>query len=205
MAKAATIGKDAGFSGLEFGLAIPGTVGGAVWANAGAHDADVAGRLVSASVIDADGEEATLTADQLGLAYRESRLKHAAAGAPEIVTQATFRLDAAEPDDIKARLDDIRRWRQAHQPLGQRSAGSVFRNPDGDSAGRLIDAAGLKGERVGGAVISEKHANFIVNDADATAADVRALGDRVRDRIAEGAGVALEFEIVFLGDHGIAA
>ena len=123
------------------------------------------------------------------------------AGAPrDVVIDATFRLTPADPDTIKARLDDIRRWRQAHQPLGLPSAGSVFRNPDGDSAGRLIEAAGLKGLRMGGAVVSEKHANFIVNDQRGTAADVRRLADLVRATVAGRAGTELVYEIEFLGD-----
>ena len=113
---------------------------------------------------------------------------------------ATFRLEAADADTIKARLDDIRRWRQAHQPLGIPSAGSVFRNPDGTSAGKLIDEAGLKGLRIGGATVSEKHANFIVNDQKGTAADVRRVAERVRADVRERHGVDLQFEIEFVGD-----
>jgi UDP-N-acetylmuramate dehydrogenase len=101
---------------------------------------------------------------------------------------------------IKGRLDEIRRWRQTHQPLGLPSAGSVFRNPGGESAGRLIEAAGLKGFRIGGAVVSEKHANFIVNDQKGTAADVRRVGDHVREVIAKTSGVELVYEIEFVGD-----
>jgi UDP-N-acetylmuramate dehydrogenase len=201
MARAATETQKAGLTGLEFGLAIPGTVGGAVWANAGAHESDVAAILESADVLAADGTEARLTAAELGLSYRDSRLKHPPEGGPaEWVLAATFRLAPAPGDTIKERLDEIRRWRQAHQPLGLPSAGSVFRNPEGDSAGRLIDEAGLKGTRIGGAVVSEKHANFIVNDQKGTAADVRRLGDRVRDEVERVHGVRLEYEIVFLGD-----
>jgi UDP-N-acetylmuramate dehydrogenase len=201
MARAATETQKAGLTGLEFGLAIPGTVGGAVWANAGAHESDVAAILESSRILAADGTEAVVPAAALGLAYRDTRLKHVAPGSPvEVVLDATFRLSPAEPDEIKARLDDIRRWRQAHQPLGLPSAGSVFRNPDGDSAGRLIDAAGLKGTRIGGAVVSEKHANFIVNDQKGTAADVRRVGDHVREVIAKTSGVALVYEIEFVGD-----
>jgi UDP-N-acetylmuramate dehydrogenase len=201
MARAATETQRAGLTGLEFGLAIPGTVGGAVWANAGAHESDVATILEAARILAADGTEAVVPAADLGLAYRDTRLKHVAAGAPaEVVLAATFRLAPAEPDEIKARLDDIRRWRQAHQPLGLPSAGSVFRNPDGDSAGRLIDAAGLKGARIGGAVVSEKHANFIVNDQKGRAEDVRRLGDHVREVVAREHGVELVYEIVFVGD-----
>ncbi len=201
MAKAATVTADAGLSGLEFGLAIPGNVGGAVWANAGAHDADVAAVLESAVVITAGGTEATLGASELGLGYRESRLKHSAPGEPpEVVLRAAFRLQSEEPAVIAARLDEIRRWRREHQPLGIPSAGSVFRNPPGASAGALIDACGLKGRRIGGAVVSEKHANWILNDRAGTASDVRRLGELVRATVARERGIELAFEVVFMGD-----
>jgi UDP-N-acetylmuramate dehydrogenase len=202
MARAATETQKAGLSGLEFGLAIPGTVGGAVWANAGAHGADIASILESADVLLADGTEARLPAADLALTYRDSRFKHHEPGIPaEIVIAARFHLEPASEADIKARLDDIRKWRQAHQPLGLPSAGSTFRNPqEGPSAGALIDAAGLKGLREGGATVSEKHANFLVNDQRGTAADVRRLLDRVRATILATNGIELVPEIVFLGD-----
>jgi len=201
MARAATETQRAGLSGLEFGLAIPGAVGGAVWANAGAHGSDVAAILESADVLLADGTEVRRPVAELGLAYRESRFKHPSDERGEVVVSATFVLEAAPPEVIRERLDDIRRWRQAHQPLGIPSAGSAFRNPaDGPSAGERIDQAGLKGLRVGGASVSEKHANFIVNDQRGTAADVRHLLDRVRATILERDGVELAPEIVFVGD-----
>lgn len=203
MARAATETQKAGLSGLEFGLAIPGTVGGAVWANAGAHENDVAAIIESADVLLNDGTEARMQADQLDLGYRHSRFKVliAEGASADLVLGATFRLTPEPADVIKARLDDIRRWRQSHQPLGLPSAGSVFRNPtDGPSAGAIIDGLGLKGLRIGGAVVSEKHANFIVNDQKGTAADVRALAERVRAEVVERTGTELEFEIVFLGD-----
>ena len=201
MARAATETQRAGLTGLEFGLAIPGSVGGAVWANAGAHDSDVATVLESARVLAADGTERVVPAVELGLAYRTSRFKRIVETEPaELILEATFRLAPADVDTIKARLDDIRHWRQAHQPLGLPSAGSVFRNPEGDSAGRLIEEAGLKGLRIGGAVVSEKHANFIVNDQKGSAEDVRRLADQVRAVVAERHGVELTFEIEFLGD-----
>ena len=215
MARAATVTQGAGLSGLEFGLAIPGTVGGAIWANAGAHESDVRAILDSAVVLAADGSEARLDASGLALGYRDSRLKHpgpgpgpgadgtdAPAAVAEVVLSATFRLVPATPDEIRDRLDEIRRWRQAHQPLGIPSAGSYFRNPPDDSAGRLIEAAGLKGLRLGGASVSEKHANFLVNDRKGSAADVRRLGDRVRLEVARQSGVELEPEVVFAGDWG---
>ena len=200
MARAATETQRSGLTGLEFGLAIPGTVGGAVWANAGAHDADVASVLESARVLTGDGSEIVVPAAELAFGYRDSRFKRRSGEPPEVVVEATFALAPADPDVIKARLDEIRRWRAAHQPIGLPSAGSVFRNPPGDSAGRLIDEAGLKGRRLGGAVVSEKHANFIVNDGRGPAADVRALAELVRTEVARAHGIELEFEIEFLGD-----
>jgi UDP-N-acetylmuramate dehydrogenase len=202
MARAATETQKAGLSGLEFGLAIPGTVGGAVWANAGAHEADVAAVLESALVLLADGSEVRLARADLDLTYRHSRFK-GGAGAGELVVGATFALEPASADVIRDRLGEIRRWRQAHQPLGIPSAGSFFRNPpEGPSAGALIDRAGLKGLREGGASVSPKHANFLVNDGRGTAADIRRLGDRVRAEVERQFGVRLVHEVVFLGDWG---
>jgi UDP-N-acetylmuramate dehydrogenase len=200
MAKVATVARDAGLSGLEFGLAIPGTVGGAVWANAGAHGADVRSVLRTALVALADGSESELGPVELGMAYRETSLKHGRPGRPDVVLSATFELEPAEPDTIAARLADIRRWRGEHQPIGQKSAGSVFRNPDGDSAGRLIDELDLKGRRVGGAEVSPVHANFIVNTGGATAADIRDLAELVRQTVLRERGIELRYEVEFVGD-----
>ncbi len=210
MARAATETQKAGLSGLEFGLAIPGCVGGAVWANAGAHGADVASVIETADVLLADGREARVPAAELGLSYRDSRFKRDAGrgerraappGPAEIVVAAAFRLVAADAETIAGRLDEIRRWRRDHQPLGVPSAGSTFRNPPaGPSAGELIDAAGLKGTRIGGASVSEKHANFLVNDGRGSAADVRHLADLVSERVRDHAGVELVPEIEFVGD-----
>ena len=122
-------------------------------------------------------------------------------GPAEIVIAAVFRLRAADPAEIRARLDEIRAWRREHQPLGIPSAGSVFRNPaEGPSAGALVDQCGLKGRRIGGAVVSAKHANWILNEQRATAADVRELAELVRATVARETGVTLAFEIQFLGD-----
>jgi len=204
MARAATETQLAGLAGLEYGLAIPGTVGGAVWGNAGAHGSDTASVLESATVLFADGSERVLPVGELGFSYRHSRFKDAGMASPvapaEIVLAAVFRLRVADPAEIRARLDDIKRWRREHQPLGIPSAGSVFRNPPGDSAGRLIDVLGLKGYRVGGAVVSEKHANFIVNDQRGSAADVRRLAEHVRAEVLARHGIELAFEIEFAGD-----
>jgi UDP-N-acetylmuramate dehydrogenase len=222
LARAATLTQRAGLSGLEFGLAIPGTVGGAVWASAGAHGADVAGVLESVTVLRPDGTETAEPASGLSLTYRDSRLKRQAeelsaagrqAGEPlgtgasaaqlaagDLVLTATFLLSPADPAALEARLDEIRRWRREHQPLGQPSAGSVFRNPEGDSAGRLIDACGLRGTRLGGAAISSKHANFIVNEGGATASDVRRLAETARKAVAQRFGIDLTYEVQFVGD-----
>ena len=200
MAKAATLARDAGRSGLEFGMAIPGTVGGAVWANAGAHGSEIRVILGEAVVVTADGSETALGPDDLGMAYRETRLKHGLPGRPEVVISATFALEACDPGTIAARLDDIRRWRQAHQPIGLKSAGSVFRNPGADSAGRLIDELGLKDQRSGGAIVSPRHANFIVNADGASAADVRRLAEQVRAVVLRERGIELRYEVEFVGD-----
>jgi UDP-N-acetylmuramate dehydrogenase len=172
-----------------------------VWANAGAHDHEVCNVLVEAGVLLADGSEATLASKDLAFNYRESMLKRAPAGAPEVVSWATFELTPADSIVIGERLDEIRRWRQAHQPLGIPSAGSVFRNPSPTiSAGQTIDGLGLKGRRIGGATVSETHANFIVNDQAGTAADVRRLAEEVRATVRRERGIELVFEIVFAGD-----
>jgi UDP-N-acetylmuramate dehydrogenase len=198
MARAATEAQKAGLTGLEFGLAIPGTVGGAVWANAGAHESDVAAVLESATILAEDGTETVVAASDLDLEYRDSRLKHWPA---EVVLAATFKLEPADPATIAARLDDIRRWRREHQPLGIPSAGSTFRNPPGDSAGRIIDSLGLKGRRRGGAAVSEKHANFIVNDQKGSADDVIGLIEDVSDAVKAATGVELVEEVVLLGER----
>jgi UDP-N-acetylmuramate dehydrogenase len=172
-------------------------VGGAVWANAGAHGGETAAVLESATVLLADGTEAVLPASELGFRYRQSRFKDSP---DEVILAATFRLVPDDPAAITGRLDEIRRWRREHQPLGIPSAGSVFRNPPGDSAGRLIDSLGWKGRQFGGATVSEKHANFIVNDRHGTASDVRRLAEAVRADVGDRLGIELAFEVEFAGD-----
>lgn len=202
MAKAATLTAEAGLTGMEFALAIPGNIGGAVWANAGAHGGDIAATLISAVVLAADGSESERAATELNFSYRSSHFKDQA-GSGEVILGATMQLRADAPEAIRARLEEIRAWRRAHQPLGIPSAGSVFRNPDsGPSAGALIEAAGLKGVQIGGAEISEMHANWILNRGGATAADIRALRDRCLLAVEASAGVTLTAEIAFLGIDG---
>ncbi len=186
-----------GLAGLEFGTSIPGTLGGAVWANAGAHGSQIGDVLATVEAWNpADDSILTLEADACAFAYRESRFKHSS----EVVVSATLVLRADDPTAIAARVAANQAQRVATQPLADQNAGSVFRNPPDDHAGRLIDAAGLKGLRVGSASVSTRHANFIVTDRDARAADVRELGDRVRDEVGVRFGVELAYEIEFVGD-----
>ena len=200
MAKAATIAAEAGLTGLEFALAIPGNIGGAIWANAGAHGAEIATVLTHASLLHADGSESEVPASALQFAYRESRFK-SATGAGEVILGGTFKLTSEEPAVIRERLEEIRRWRREHQPLGIPSAGSIFRNPPtGPSAGALIEAAGLKGFRIGAAEVSTMHANWILNRGGATAADVRALHDHCIQVVRDVSGVTLQSEVAFVGE-----
>lgn len=187
-----------GWGGLEFFVGIPGSVGGAVRMNAGCHGTETRDVLVTARVFDgATGTVDERTADDLGLRYRHSDL-----GDTHFVLSATFSAVPREPEIGETEMRAITQWRKEHQPGGTFNAGSVFKNPPGDAAGRLVDAAGLKGYRVGGVSVSERHANFFVADDDATAADVAALVARVRSLVRSSSGVDLEPEIRFIGDFG---
>jgi UDP-N-acetylmuramate dehydrogenase len=189
----------AGLAGVEFFVGIPGSVGGAVRMNAGGHGRETVEVLQRAWVVDlldGTGEAAAQPrkVEDLDLGYRRSNLR-----ASEVVTAAEFAVTPDETEACEARVAEIVRWRREHQPGGQ-NAGSVFRNPPGDSAGRLIDAAGLKGLRVGGAVVSEKHANFFQAEAGATARDVIDLVAEVQRRVEESTGVELVPELHVVGD-----
>ncbi|CAN5615533.1 UDP-N-acetylmuramate dehydrogenase [soil metagenome] len=188
-------GARRGLEGLEFLVAIPGSVGGAVRMNAGAHGGAVADRLRSVRVVDLDEPElAELRVDELDLDYRRSNLT-----ARQVVLDARFALVQADEDDIKRRLESHRRHRARTQPGAAQNAGSVFKNPPGDSAGRLVEAAGLKGLTVGGASVAELHANFFLASSTATAQDVYDLVREVRDKVLDAFGVELEPEISFVG------
>jgi UDP-N-acetylmuramate dehydrogenase len=189
-----------GLAGFEFGISIPGSLGGAVWANAGAHGGEMRDVVTQVEVL-ADGEPRMLDAGHCAFAYRESRFKHSG----EVVLGATMSLQPGSPDAIAARVAVNQAQRKATQPLAEQNAGSVFRNPPGDHAGRLIDAAGLKGFRLGTAQVSMLHANFMLSDPGGRAADIRALGDHVRAAVAERFGVELQYEIEFVGDWAPAA
>jgi UDP-N-acetylmuramate dehydrogenase len=185
----------AGRAGLEFYVGIPGTVGGAVRMNAGGHGQETREVLISARVADllGDGLGVDRAVDDLALGYRTSAI-----GPTDVVVGATFGVTADDPAACEARIADVVRWRREHQPGGA-NAGSVFRNPPGDSAGGLIDRCGLKDLRVGGAVVSSKHANFIQAEPGATAADVRALVREVQRRVLEATGVELQPELHLVG------
>ncbi|MFM7782979.1 MAG: UDP-N-acetylmuramate dehydrogenase, partial [Candidatus Limnocylindrus sp.] len=196
-----TVAADAGLTGAEFTLAIPGNLGGAIWANAGAHGGEMSQILQRVVIMRPDGREEEITIDALNLSYRHSRFKEEA-GCGEVILGATMLLRAGQPTEIKARLEEIRRWRREHQPLGIPSAGSVFRNPPaGPSAGALIEAAGLKGRAIGGAEVSTMHANWILNRGGATAAAIRELHDLCIHEVQRHAGLTLESEIQFIGEE----
>jgi UDP-N-acetylmuramate dehydrogenase len=183
-----------GLSGLEFAEGIPGSVGGAVWMNAGAYDGEIAGVLEGVSALDAQGGALALTNAGCGFGYRHSSLMDLGL----LVVEASFRLKPGDPVAIKGRMEELRALRREKQPLEIPSAGSFFKRPPGHFAAKLIEEAGLKGLRLGGAQISEKHAGFLVNAGGATAADIRALMERVQGEVFARFGVRLEPEVRFL-------
>ncbi len=188
-----------GLSGLEFGVNIPGTVGGAVKMNANAYGGDLSRALEWVEVATPSGTDRRVPAE-LGFSYRRSNL-----GPREVVARAAFALDPADPDEVKATLAAMRERRKAAQPSGIKTFGSTFKNPDdpgaqGRSAGVLLDQAGCRGLQVGGARFSDKHANFVENTGDATTADVIDLMAEGRRRVRERFGVELEPEVQLLGD-----
>ena len=186
-----------GLAGLEFGIGVPGTCGASVFGNAGAFGTEVADVLIDCTSLSPSGEPLTLLAAACDFKYRHSRFKDDLRG--HAIVSARLRVDGDDPDRVRERTDSIQAERKASQPYGIRSLGSVFKNPPDDRAGRLIEAAGLKGRRSGGAQISPKHANFIVNVDHATAADVLNLVRVAHDAVHEQFGVDLEREIIVLG------
>jgi UDP-N-acetylmuramate dehydrogenase len=185
---------DAGISGLEFMVGIPGTLGGALRMNAGAYDTEIADVFDSATALDADGNLRTFDAAAMGFAYR-----HADVAEDMIFTSAVLKGQAGDAAAIKARMKEIQEARESSQPVRERTGGSTFANPDGHKAWQLVDAAGCRGLRIGGAQVSEAHTNFLINTGDATAADLEQLGEEVRRRVMENAGVHLHWEIRRLG------
>ncbi|HEX4244928.1 MAG TPA: FAD-binding protein, partial [Acidimicrobiales bacterium] len=183
-----------GLTGLEWAVGVPGTVGGAVRMNAGGHGSDTAQVLLGCRLVDLRSGEATdVPVDRLDYGYRRSSVSSS-----QVVVTATFGLHPGDSERSLAEIADIVRWRREHQPGGS-NAGSVFTNPPDDSAGRLVEEAGLKGRRIGSAEVSPKHANFIQADAGGSADDVRALVDEVRRCVRERSGVELRTEVRMIG------
>jgi UDP-N-acetylmuramate dehydrogenase len=186
--------RAAGLGGFEFACAIPGTVGGGVWMNAGAYGSDWAAILERALVVDGEGSQ-WFDPAALGLTYRHSRLRHG-----QVVARAEFRLTPGPEAEIKATVAELQALRKAAQPTNKRTFGSVFQNPQHElTAGRMLEACGLKGHRIGGAQISPRHANFIENADGASSADAIALMAEARRRAHEQFGVELQHEVVLLG------
>src|SRR3990172_3362884 len=184
-----------GLAGLEFSAGIPASVGGAVVMNAGAHGHAMAEVVRAARIITPDGEQ-VLPAEALGFAYRTSALQAVNC----VVLEATLQLTRSNPAQVRGRTEEWLRQRRETQPLGPPSSGCVFRNPAGDHAGRLVDLAGGKGLTVGGARVSEIHANYIVNQGSATASDVMALAEQVKVRVRDRTGTILEMEVKLFGE-----
>lgn len=186
--------RDEGIAGMEFLRSIPGTVGGFVRMNGGAYGREVQDILIDCEVVLRSGERVTLTLDQLAYSYRHSNLPEGA-----IVVSAAFKGLKGNPELIQVEMDRISASREATQPLRSKTGGSTFKNPEGQKAWQLIDAAGCRGLRRGDAQVSEKHCNFLINVGGATSADIEALGEEVRQKVKEHSGVELEWEIKRVG------
>ncbi len=184
----------AGIGGLEFLSGVPGTIGGALRMNAGAYGREMQDVLVSAEALDARGQPQRLSHEQMGFSYR-----HCAVPEDWIFTRAVLRGRPSSQAEVAARMDEIKAAREASQPLRTATGGSTFANPPGHKAWQLIDQAGCRGLRIGGAQVSEKHCNFLINTGDATAADLETLGETVRRRVFETSGIDLKWEIRRIG------
>lgn len=187
--------RDRGLSGLEFAVNIPGTVGGAVMMNAGAYGGEMADVVEGIEVIGRKGQKGFIPKSELNFSYRKAVLPKGA-----IVTRAHMRFRKGGPEEIRARMAEFRERRKASSAIPYPNAGSIFKNPEGRIAGKLIEEAGLKGERSGGAMVSEAHANYIVNAGGAKAKDVLALMALVRDKVFSSLGIVLEPEIKVIGE-----
>jgi len=193
--KVARAAADASLDGLAFYRGIPGSIGGALRMNAGAHGGETTDVLVSARGVTRKGEIVTLSHAEMGFTYRNS----AASTRDIIFTSALFQGRPGDQAEIQAEMDRVTAAREAAQPIKERTGGSTFKNPEGGKAWKLIDAAGCRGLRVGGAQVSEMHCNFLINTGGATAADVEGLGEEVRRRVKESSGFELQWEIKRLG------
>jgi UDP-N-acetylmuramate dehydrogenase len=192
--RAAEIAASANLSGLEFFFGIPGTVGGALRMNAGANGAETRDVLIEATGIGRDGKKLQFGPGDMKFAYRTSGVD-----ASVIFTSARFRGNIAAPDAIRARMNEVQNHRETAQPIREKTGGSTFKNPPGHSAWKLIDAAGCRGLRVGGAQVSEMHCNFLINTGTATGHDIETLGETVRTRVKAHSGIELYWEIKRIG------
>lgn len=188
--------KDAGLSGLEFAAGIPGSIGGAIVMNAGAYDGEMKQIVKLVRVMDKEGQILTLDNDTMEFGYRTSIIRNR----PFIVLAAVFELTPGEKGQIGARMEELMALRKSKQPLEYPSAGSTFKRPEGYYAGKLIMDAGLRGYRIGGAQVSEKHCGFVINAGGASAADVKEVIEEVQERVKDRFHVRLEPEVIFLGD-----
>jgi UDP-N-acetylmuramate dehydrogenase len=193
--KVARAAAEAGISGLAFYRGIPGCIGGALRMNAGAHGSETKDTLIEARAVDRQGRVHVLSLADMGLTYR-----HSAVPNDWIFTEALYQGSAGDPEAIQREMAEVADYRETHQPTRERTGGSTFKNPEGHSAWKLIDAAGMRGFRVGGACVSEKHCNFLINDRDATAEDIETLGETVRARVKADSGIELQWEIKRVGE-----
>jgi UDP-N-acetylmuramate dehydrogenase len=192
--KVARAAADAGISGLAFYRGIPGSIGGALRMNAGAHGRETKDCLISARAVDLDGKIYEYSLADMGFTYR-----HCAIPEGWIFTEAVFQGTPGEPADILKEMDEVADYREKNQPIKERTGGSTFKNPPGNSAWKLVDAAGCRGLRIGGAKVSDMHCNFLINDQQASGEDVEKLGETVRARVKAASGITLNWEIIRLG------
>ena len=185
-----------GVSGFAFYKGIPGGIGGALRMNAGAHGSETKDHLIGARAVDRQGNLHLLTPDDLGHGYRSC-----AAPADYIFTKAIFRGEAGDPEKLKVEMDEVSAYREENQPTKERTGGSTFKNPEGMSAWKLVDEAGFRGFTLGGAQVSPKHTNFLINTGDATAEDIERLGETVRAKVRAMTGIELHWEIKRIGMH----
>jgi UDP-N-acetylmuramate dehydrogenase len=192
--KLARAAADAGISGLSFYRGVPGSIGGALRMNAGAHGRETKDVLVEARAVDRQGGVHALPLGAMHMTYR-----HCGVADDWIFTEGLFQGAPGDPAEIARQMAEVAEYREANQPIKERTGGSTFKNPPGNSAWKLIDRAGCRGLRVGGAKVSEMHCNFLINDRNASATDVERLGETVRARVKQACGVTLEWEIIRLG------
>ena len=192
--KLARAAAEHGVAGLSFYRGIPGSIGGALRMNAGAHGGETRDYLVEARAVDYEGNIRTFSAEEMGHTYRNCALPY-----NFIFTEAIFKGQPGEKDEIEKANAEVVAYREEKQPVKDRTGGSTFKNPPGHSSWKLIDEAGLRGFKIGGAKVSEKHCNFLINEGDATGTDLETLGETVRKRVFEKSGVKLDWEIKRLG------